>query len=108
MSGTLHVRGINWEISSFAGKPAYTHQNIRIAFDIRSGVWYAKDQNGSIIIARVLPSDCIKDMTVHILDAYASRIVPSWEAYDEESKEEEKEEGRRDTIPDAIYCSYSC
>lgn len=78
---TLHIRGINWEIVSDGGsptKPAYTHKNIRIAWEPVSGTWQAKNEDGVSIIARELPSCCIKDMTTNILDAYAARIVPSW------------------------------
>ena len=112
---TLNVRGINWEISRENGKPVYTHQNIKISWEPKSGTWQAKDHDGGMIIARELPSVCIKDMTIHILDTYASRIVPSWEVDNEEeipctfeeAEEEAQEEGRRDTVPDAIYQPYT-
>lgn len=77
---SINVKGIEWEMSRHNGKTVYTHHNIVISWDESLGTWTTRDTDSNLIIARELPSDCIKDTTVMIWEAYASRFIPSWEA----------------------------
>lgn len=88
MSGSvIHYKGIAWEVNGTKdGKGVLTYQDCRIQ-------WCDKMECFSFIhgeervLCRVLRSDCIREATDCLLEAFASQFVPCWETPNGETQE---------------------
>jgi hypothetical protein len=75
----IHYKGIVWEVNGVKdGKGILTYGDCSIAWNAEAGCFMFY-QGETLLLARELRSELVKEATDCLLDAYASQFVPSWE-----------------------------
>lgn len=75
--------GITWNIIRLAGKTAFVHQRLVIAYSLRDKQYHLC-QNGKSIYAVKTAGECLDASSELILDAYANGIMPMWSSDEDE------------------------